>query len=237
MELAVLSKKKISVTSPKIKKEVFYPSSDGKIMGEIELHMLAITELLVTLRTHFQSDSDIYVAGDHLVYYEEGNSKKFIVPDIYIVKGVEKKTRRVYKIWEEKVAPTVVFEIASESTWQKDVTIKRRLYEKIGVAEYYVFDPEYLYLPQPLLAYHLEFGELTKIALRENRIFSPALGLEIVDTKETLRLFNPTTKEFLPTARELSEKVTELTIRASNNEKLEREIEQLRDELKNLRNK
>ena len=215
MEIAVLNK--ISTTPPKTTKEIFYPSTDGKIMGETEIHILAITELLQSLRLHFQNDSDVYVVGDNLVYYEEGNRKKFIVPDLYVVKGVEKKTRRVYKIWEEKVAPTVVFEIASENTWQKDVTAKRHLYEKIGVSEYYVFDPEYQYLPQSLMAYHLEVGELTKISVRENRIFSPALGLEIVDTKETLRLFNPKTKEFLPTVRELFDEVQKLRL---ENEKL-----------------
>ena len=205
-------------------------------MGEIELHILLMTELLQTLRVHFQNDPEIYVVGDTLVYYEEGNPKKFVVPDVYIVKGAAKKTRRVYKIWEEHLPPTVVFEIASESTWQKDVTTKRHLYEKLGVAEYYVFDPEYRYLPQPLMAYHLEFGELTKIAVRENRVFSPALGLEIVDTRETLRLLDPKTKEFLPTARELSEKVSELTVKASIREKLEQEIALLREELKKLKN-
>ncbi len=237
MEIAILNKKKISTTPPKTTQEIFYPSTDGKIMGETEIHIRAMFDLLGCLDRFFTDQKDVYVVGDNLVYYEEGNPKKFIVPDVYVVKGVEKKIRRIYKIWEEKVAPTVVFEIASEATWQKDVTTKRHLYEKIGVSEYYVFDPEYQFLPQSLMAYHLEVGELTKIAIRENRVFSPALGLEIVDTKETLRLFNPNTKEFLPTARELSEKVTELKMKVSENEKLEREVERLRDELQKLKNK
>ena len=39
-------------------------------------------------------------------------------------------------------APDLVVEIGSESTRRRDETIKRRLYERFGVAEYWVIDPE-----------------------------------------------------------------------------------------------
>src|SRR5216684_5153336 len=41
-----------------------------------------------------------------------------------------------------KGAPDLVVEILSESTRKKDETIKRRLYDWFGVAEYWVIDPE-----------------------------------------------------------------------------------------------
>ena len=37
--------------------------------------------------------------------------------------------------------PELVVEIASKSTRKRDETIKRRLYERVGVAEYWVVDP------------------------------------------------------------------------------------------------
>jgi Uma2 family endonuclease len=37
--------------------------------------------------------------------------------------------------------PELVVEIASKSTRKRDATIKRRLYERVGVSEYWVIDP------------------------------------------------------------------------------------------------
>ena len=53
--------------------------------------------------------------------------------------------RRAAEILTEKHvtgAPEVVIEIGSPSTKQRDVTIKLRLYERCGVPEYWVVDPD-----------------------------------------------------------------------------------------------
>ena len=39
-------------------------------------------------------------------------------------------------------APEMVIEIASKGTRKRDETVKRRLYERVGVSEYWVVDPE-----------------------------------------------------------------------------------------------
>jgi Uma2 family endonuclease len=41
-----------------------------------------------------------------------------------------------------KGVPEIVIEIVSKSTRRRDETIKRRLYERAGVTEYWVVDPE-----------------------------------------------------------------------------------------------
>ncbi len=41
-----------------------------------------------------------------------------------------------------KGVPELVVEVASKRTRKRDETIKRRLYERVGVAEYWVVDPE-----------------------------------------------------------------------------------------------
>ena len=41
-----------------------------------------------------------------------------------------------------KGAPSLVVEIGSPGTRKRDATIKRRLYERVGVDEYWIIDPE-----------------------------------------------------------------------------------------------
>ncbi len=184
--------------------EELYPVQlEDEHIAETEKHISAILDLIQQLRTYFQNEQ-VYVIGDMTFYYQENSPKQFIVPDVFVTKGISKEARRVYKLWEEKV-PDVVFEISSRKTWGADLNQKWSLYQRIGVKEYYIFDPEYDYLPEPLVGYHLNLkGEFKKIKLKRNRIFSPALDLELVATDEGLRLFNIQKGEFLKNNIELT---------------------------------
>ena len=61
-----------------------YPESDGKPMGETELHIRAMLYLLSALGYYFKHAQDIYVASNMLLYCEEGNSGEFVVPDVLL---------------------------------------------------------------------------------------------------------------------------------------------------------
>ena len=205
----------VAVTLPKNKilpknGEVVYPSEERKKMGETDFHYRQIELLFQMLQLFFEARQDVYFASDIMFYYEKGNIHKRFAPDLMICFGISNEKRRSYKLWEEKVMPSVIFEVASEATWEKDVTTKRRLYEKLGVAEYYVIDPEYKYLPSPMLAYHLEFGELVRQSVQNNRIFSKALNLEIVNTGEDFRFFDVAIGECIPTVNDLKAEVERL---------------------------
>ena len=139
-----------SPRQPLGEKVVYYPESDGEPMGETDWHIRLILEFFSILETHFHQQSDVKVFADIMFYYEEGNPRKCISPDVMVVKGVGKHLRRVFKLWEEN-APDVVFEISSRRTWRDDLQKKYTLYENMGVKEYYIFDPEYKYLPEALL--------------------------------------------------------------------------------------
>lgn len=212
----------------KVKKhaEIYYPERDGKPMGETDWHIQTISYLYQTLEVYFSSLSDVKILADIMFYYEEGNPRKVFSPDVAVVKGVGNHRRRIYKLWEEKQFPQVVFEISSRATWGEDLNKKWLLYQNFGVKEYYIFDPEYDYLPEPLVAYRLKRGELKQVSVKNGRIFSDELGLEIVDTGDGLRLFNPATREFLGTLSE--EHQARLAAEA--------EVEQLREELERLKN-
>ncbi|MBC7798900.1 MAG: Uma2 family endonuclease [Pyrinomonadaceae bacterium] len=221
--------------------EIHYPESDGKPMAETDKHLTQIIYLIESLRNYFRKRDDVYVFGDMMFYYEEGNPRKVIAPDVAVVIGTTKEPRRTFKLWEEKT-PQVVFEISSRSTFNEDFQKKWQLYEKFGVKEYYIFDPESDYLKdESFWAYRLDdFGELNKVIIEDNRIHSDVLNLALMISSEGLRFFNPATNEFL---RSLSEEtdvrsVIENQLKEETNARLqaENEIALLRAELERLKN-
>lgn len=182
--------------------QTIYPTSDGKPFAETDIHISLLIDLHIALDTHFQADPDVYVSGNLLIYYVEGNPARRVAPDVFVAFGVPKGQRRVYLLWEEDVMPQVVIELSSRQTWRDDLQKKWQLYAELGVQEYFIFDPEYDYLDKPLIGYRLEEGNYVEMEATEPRLRSDALGLELVDTGETLRLLDPQTKQFLPTAKE-----------------------------------
>ena len=52
-----------------------------------------------------------------------------------------RNSRRTYLRWDEGAAPAAVFEITSRSTRREDRRTKRPLYQRLGVEEYFLFDP------------------------------------------------------------------------------------------------
>ena len=177
--------------------EIRYPESHDDDMGESSIHYKVISFFFSVLNAFFSTNNTVTIAANMNLYYEKGNPRKYYTPDLMIVFGAEKYNRQVYKLWEEKVFPQVVFEIASEHTWKTDIGEQSEFYSYFGTQEYYLIDPERKYLPLPLMAYRRQDDRLRYIPLDENRVFSPLLNLEIVDTGKSFRLFNPQTQEFL----------------------------------------
>ncbi len=132
----------------------YYPESDGKPMGETDWHRKAIMRLIELLERYFAGQK-VYISGDLLLYYEQGNSKKFIVPDVFVVKDLMPKDRRIYRLWIEQKIPSAIIEVTSRKTRKKDAVDKPALYARFGVPEYFLFDPEADYLDPPLQGYRL----------------------------------------------------------------------------------
>ncbi len=190
--------------------EIYYPETVENIMPENDFHFTVIANLVILLRQFLLNNAHSYVFGDLMFYYEEGNPRKFVAPDVMVCFGINKNPRKTYKLWTEKVVPSVIIEIASESTWDRDLTSKLAIYQRLGVSEYYIFDVEYKCLRRPLMAFRLTDFVYEEVEAVTNRVFSPSLNLELVDTGETLRLFNPETNEFLMTMEEMSAEITRL---------------------------
>ena len=135
--------------------DVYYPESDGEPMAETELHREVMTDLINGLRRRYASTPDVYVNGNMFFYDVQGNPRSSFSPDVFVVKGIPKERRRIYKIWEEGEVPCFIVEVTSANTRNEDTGSKKTRYERLGCEEYFLFDPEGDYLDPRLQGYHL----------------------------------------------------------------------------------
>ena len=189
---------------------VEYPESDGKPMSETPIHWHATVDFAHPLMDRYAARPDAYVGSDMLWYWEEGNIDKRVSPDVFVALGPDREPeRRVWKVWEEGVAADFVLEVTSRSTRGRDEGFKAELYERLGVTEYWQFDPTEDYLHPNLKGRRLNAeGAYEPIPLvrRDGQPsgFSEVLGLELRPDSQALRLFDPAVGEYLPTSGEKS---------------------------------
>lgn len=138
--------------------EIEYPETDGKPLGETDLHRQWMTRIHDLLSYHYRG-RQVYVGCNLLVYYDEGNPHQFVVPDNFVVTDCDPGPRRVFKIWEEGKSPQVVIEVTSRATRTEDLVYKPQLYARIGVAEYFLYDRTSDYLQPPLQGFRLDGGQ------------------------------------------------------------------------------
>jgi Uma2 family endonuclease len=220
--------------------QIHYPESDGKPMAETDIHIRTMLDTIAALTEFFRDVPNVYVAGNMLMYYEEGNSTASVAPDVFVVHGISKGLRRTYRLWDEGRAPSVVIDLTSRSTRLEDLGTKRYLYESLGVAEYFLCDPLAEYLIPPLQGYRLEDGEYVRIGVEEDgALLSQELGLRLLREGGRLRLVNTATEEPLLWPDELAEaRRIEAEARRAAEERAataEAELAQLRAELARLR--
>jgi len=185
--------------------EIYYPETDGEPMAESDFQRNPLIYAVKALDIYFARQPDVYVSGNLLLYYVEGNPKKAVAPDVFVVFGVPKKLRPIYKVWEEGKGPDVVIEITSKTTRQRDEEDKPTIYRDMGVHEYFQYDPTGDYLRPALRgrrldasgAYHLippmsQNGGSGVLVLP-----SRVLDLELHLDQGRLRLFDPLSKSYL----------------------------------------
>src|SRR5277367_651911 len=119
---------------------VDYPTGDGKPMAETDIYRNDMIDLLLTLGYQFAADPMTYVSGNLLMFYEEGNRRKHVAPDVFVVHGIQNKDRLNYLIWEEGKGPDFVLELTSKTTRREDQQKKLLLYRDVlQVPEYFQF--------------------------------------------------------------------------------------------------
>ena len=233
------------MSSVEVVDRVEYPESDGKPMGETDLHRDWMIRILDILRQRYRGQQ-VYVASDLLVYYEEGAPNKFVVPDVFLVKNCPSGRRRTFKTWEEGCVPDVVFEVTSRSTRRDDEVFKLQVYARIGVKEYFLYDPTSDYLQPPLQGYRLRQGDYMKIVPDDvNALRSEQLDIKIRLEQGELVMIDEATGQTLLSEAETERAARKAERAARNAERtareaaearaagLEAELERLRQQLKN----
>jgi Uma2 family endonuclease len=174
-------------------KEIIYPSSDGQPMADSTIQYQWITKIQGGCDALFKDDPNVFVAGDLLWYPVEGKNNISQAPDVMVVFGRPKSDRRSYQQWlEDNIAPQVVFEIRSFNDTQTKINKKLAFYNRYGVEEYYLYDPDY----RELIGWQRIEGLLEVI----EPIFgwvSPRLGVRFDLTEEGLDLYRPDGQKFL----------------------------------------
>lgn len=188
-----------------IQDEIDYPTGDGKPIAETPILRQNLTDLIAMIEKHFAGRKDFYVSGNMFLYYQEGDPRKHVSPDVFYVDGIpHDRPRDAYKTWEEGgKGPDLVIELTSRSTRSEDEKKKHQLYRDVlKVREYFLFDPKGEYLKPPLKGYRLQGGAYLPIAMVEGRLPSEMLGLLLERDCSTLRLYDPETGRWIPSPAE-----------------------------------
>jgi len=191
---------------------VFYPDTDEEGMPEGDLQLDCIVYAINVLRFYFKHFPDVYVSGDKFIYYDKGQRRSNVAPDILVAFGVTKRSRPSYQVWKEGKSPDFVLEVTSQSTHKKDDRNKPAIYHQLGVREYFQYDPTGEYLHPGLQGYQLNAQGVyqpASVHWLPNGVLSLSsvvlhLDFHLDDT--VLRVFDPQHGMYLETYDETKER-------------------------------
>jgi Uma2 family endonuclease len=174
------------------KPEIVYPDGDGQPMSDNTLQFSWIVKIKENLEILFADNPQVFVAGDLLWYPVEGDNTIRRAPDAMVAFDRPKGYRGSYRQWEEaEIAPQVVFEVLSPGNRLAEMTAKFEFYDRYGVEEYYIYDPD-----------RVDFTGWVKVAGRLQGIseiagwVSPRLGIRF-ELSDELEIYTPTGDLFL----------------------------------------
>ncbi|WP_103668152.1 Uma2 family endonuclease [Pseudanabaena sp. BC1403] len=205
------------------KPDIIYPESDGKPMADNTKQFRWILTIQQNIDWLYSNDPQVFVAGDLLWYPVEGQPQTTAAPDTMVIFGRPKGDRGSYKQWEENnIAPQVVFEILSPSNKSVDMARKLLFYDRYGVEEYYIYNPD----NNDLEVLIRNDGNLDRIPESHDWV-SPRLGIRF-DLTDELQIYRPDGTKFYSYI-EINTMLEQECLRA-NQESLRAEQEFLRAE-------
>ena len=230
----------VQQVTPETTIEVIYPESDGQPMADNTEQFAWIVKIKENLEILFASPADVFIAGDLFWYPLKGNPNIKQAPDTLVVFGRPKGKRSSYLQWDEdNIPPQVVFEILSPGNTLKEMTKKLQFYQRYGVEEYYIYDPD-----KNDLNGLLRSGDSFEVIEEMNGWVSPRLGIHFQLIPDTLEIFSPSGQKFLTTVeidqlrkQERQEKETALQEKEAALQELEKERDRYQELLAKLKEK
>ena len=185
---------------------VFYPIEDGEPLAESEHQLIPLVYAYHALQAWYGDDPTTWVGSDMFLYYAEGRPDRVVAPDLFVVSGVQKTERRnIFQTWVEGRVPDFILELTSSSTYANDRDTKFELYQRLGVREYWLYDPTPEQFLRPFLqGNRLAGGQYQTIPVApldtpgQLRGYSAFLGLELHASPDWFRLLDPATGAYLP---------------------------------------
>ncbi len=213
--------------------EVIYPDRDGLPMSDNTLQYRWMTVIKHNLDWLFSKDENVFVAGDLLWYPVEGDNKTRQAPDVMVVFGRPKGDRGSYMQWrEDNIPPQVAFEILSPGNRQTEMNKKLLFYERYGIEEYYIYDPD----KNDLGGWLRRDNRLEVIDNIEDWV-SPRLGIRFLLTEPELLLYYPNGEPFtsyVEVRQRLEESQSQLAQERRRAEEAEAELERLKEKMRSL---
>ena len=198
------------------------PSCEDEPVPQNTRHLVAIVDCFDSLQRHWRGRRDVFVGADQFVYWDPAYDRRRnpagspAAPDVYVAFGVANRHRSSYVVWEEGKPPDFVLEIVSPSSRQEDEEEKPRKYAKMGVPEYFLYDPEGESEPA-LAGFELRAGGYEPLPVEtlaggvvgvRSKVLGMCLCVEPSGPEPldgSLRWYDPATGEFLPTRHELAD--------------------------------
>ena len=190
---------------------IVYPETDGMPLPDGEYQAPLYRRIVRDLEVHFSGVSGVRVNGDTFIYYVEGDPRRSVSPDCYIVFDLSEAAlhslslegNNTYLLWEVGKPPEFILEVGSRSTARADLGSKRDLYAELGVREYWRYDATGgEFYGEALVGERLVDGEYSRIEMRRTSDGpvggrSDVLNLELWWEDGELRFLDPATGDRL----------------------------------------
>ena len=198
---------------------VQYPESDGRFLPENPLQAHAIISVRNDLDLHLRHVPNAVLEGNQFIYYEPGNRRKCVAPDVYVLLDHVWTCRSPYRIWIEGKVPDFVLEVISPASDIRNRVDKKALYSELGVEEYFVFQPDEARPGERLVGYRLWGGEYVELrpdprSGPERELRSKTLGVSLRIAGPLIRVRNLDTGKDYRSHRDLDEVAEEATAKA-----------------------
>ena len=206
---------------------------EGDQVPEDTFHRFLATTLEAMLRYYLaHTQPHLTVFGDLVIRWADPKLKK-AAPDVAVIPNVKNPGRRrgEFKVAREGTSPILFIEVVSNQYRREDRIDKVKLFEQIGVPEYFIFDqrlPAGGQVVEEVLGYRLQNGHYQPIAPDGNGlVLAETVGLRFGLTNGRPVIIEAASGKRLLTLDEKADAHQEAEVRLAV---LEAEIKKLRGE-------